>query len=275
MLSRLGADPAPPAPPADRWPTTKQWFLWDLAPHQVAPDKDGVVLPRADDTEPAWITALADADVKVALAVQQRVTRERQASIAATELKAARLLTPFVALIVVTAALTAVHLNAIDFDRPGIAILSVLGALCGAAGCALLVTGLSRALDADTRLGTSLSTKVETEVTNPRRALWHEVQAANAASYVQRKKASRILYARSAISRAVAFLVISAVLAAVVVLLRPDPAVPVVPVERWPSSPPSVPAVNQSTPSAPTEPTTTPETSTSPTQPASPDSPDR
>jgi len=221
VLRWFGADPdATPAPEVGQWPTTRQMFLWDLSPHDVAPNSDGVVLPKPTSSAlPAWIMHLDDAAVEKALEVQRRVTRERQATVAAVEQKASRLLTPFVALIAGAVALTTFQLAAIEFDRPIEGWLSTFGAAFGVLGCTWLVMGLSRALDADTRMGAAIVVSAERELTDPRTALWFEARGATAASFVGKGKANRILHARSAISRAITMLAISAVLAGAVVVI--------------------------------------------------------
>ena len=271
-LKRLGADPAPP--PADvsggRQPTSRQTFLWDLAPHDVAPRADGVILPAWSDH--GWIDHLPRRKVTAALEIQRRVAEGRLVSIAAIEQKASRLLTPFVALLAGALALTGFQLAAVDFDHPVSAWFAVFGAAFGVAGSVWILQGMIRALDADTRMSISVSPTVEQEVRAPRMALLNEARAAEAAAFSQRMKAERILFARAAISRGLTMLVVSTVLGGVVLLTSPDsdesaPQSPYVPTPA-PSSTSSTTPTPTLTPTASvrSQPTTPPSPTTAPSQ---------
>jgi len=212
-LRRLGADPDTPSDlPKGRFPTTRQWFFWDLAPHKVAPARDGVVLPPWK--APRWLRELAPGEVEAVLAAQIRETQLRQAGVAQTEQKASRLLTPFVALLTGAVALVAFQLSFVH-DHDGVsAWLALAGAFLGGLGSACLLVGLTRALDADTRMGLAITSTANDELLNPMKALVNEVYGSQAARFIQRNKAERILYARAAISRSWPFLVVSALFGA-------------------------------------------------------------
>jgi hypothetical protein len=217
LLRRLDADPDDVRDPAKgRFPSTKQSFLWDLAPHQVAPPGDGVVLPTW--AAQPWLSELEADQVAAALQAQRRETRLRQEAVARTEEKASRLLTPFVALLTGAVALVAFQLSSVN-NRDGFAaILAWFGVAFGVLGSIWLLAGLTRALDSDTRMGRSVSSTAEQEIQEPLKALVNEARAAQAARFVQQQKAERILFARAAISRSLVFLVVSAFCAALSLL---------------------------------------------------------
>lgn len=219
LLRRLGADPDG-APPQDegRWPSTWQSFLWDLAPHQVAPARDGVVLPLWK--EPKWLADLTDDEVEAARHMVRAEMDRCLESVSGIELKATRLLTPFVALLTGAVALTTFQAAAIELSLTG--LLAAVGATFGIAGVGFLLVGMLRGLDADTRLSTSRRATLEQELSgDPRLALRSDHQGIEAAKFVLRNKGSRILFARAAISRGLAVLLVSASIAALGLALSP------------------------------------------------------
>ena len=222
-LKRLGADPdAAPDPAKGRFPSTWQSFLWDLAPDQVAPSGDGTRLP-AWVAQP-WIEELAEENVPAALERQRDEAQRLQEGVMQTEVKASRLLTPFVALLTGAVALVAFQFSAIH-NRDGFAAgLAWVGAAFGAVGSMLLLVGLMRALDSDVRMGRFNSATTKHVVLEPRRALRNEARAAQAARFVQQQKAERILFARAAISRSLVLLVVSAICASSSLLADGSPS---------------------------------------------------
>jgi hypothetical protein len=219
-LRGLGADPAGASPRNEgRWPTTWQSFLWDLAPDKVAPPRDGVVLPRWE--EPRWFQDVPHSQLGAAReAVRAELDRTLQ-SIAGLEQKAARLLTPFVALLTGAVALTVSQMVAIGGSPAG--LFALAGAIFGGAGVGLLLVGMLRALDADTRLGTSLRATLDQELAdNKRLALRSDCRGVDAAKFVLRKKGNRILFARAAISRGLVMLLMSAGAGAIGLAVTPD-----------------------------------------------------
>jgi len=220
LLRRFGADPGDDSAQDDgRWPSTWQSFLWDLAPDKVAPRRDGVVLPLWK--EPQWLIDLPDDRVQAARTVVRAELDRSLQSVSALELKATRLLTPFVALLTGAVALAIFQVAAIEASVAGMVALA--GALFGSAGIGFLLMGMLRALDADTRLGTSVRATLEQEMAdNARFALRSDHRGVDAAKFVLRMKGNRILFARAAISRGVAMLLLSSVAGAVALALAPD-----------------------------------------------------
>lgn len=220
LLQSLGADPdGTSSQDEGRWPSSWQSFLWDLAPDKVAPPRDGVVLPQWK--EPQWLHDLPDDQVESARKVVRAELDRALESVTGLELKAARLLTPFVALLTGAVALTIFQIAAIGISLSG--ILALLGAILGSAGIGFLLMGMLRALDADTRLGTSVRATLEQELADDSRfALRSDQRGVEAAKFVLRKKGNRILFARAAISRGLVMLLLSAVAAAVGLALASD-----------------------------------------------------
>lgn len=237
LLRRLGADPdAISSQEEGRWPTTWQSFLWDLAPDTVAPPRDGVVLPQWN--EPPWLTDLPDDQVDRVRKVVRAELERRLQSVAALELKATRLLTPFVALLTGAAALTIFQVSAVETSLAG--VVALVGAGFGAGGIAFLLVGMLRALDADTRLGTSPRATLEQDVHDDGRfALRNDTKGVDAAKFVLRMKGTRILFARAAISRGLVMLLFSSFAGAAALVLTPNEGEISQPIERpAPASPP-------------------------------------
>lgn len=221
LLRRLGADPDETIVEEEgRWPTTWQSFLWDLAPDKVAPRRDGVVLPAW--VEPQWLADLPRSRVEEAGELVRAERDRLLQSISGVELKASRLLTPFVALLTGAIALTIFQAAAVGTSFWG--VLATAGFAASGVGVGFLLMGMLRALDADTRLGTSLRATLEQELStdHPRVALRSDHQGVDAARFIHRMKATRILYARAAISRGSLMLVVAAVLGALVLAFAPN-----------------------------------------------------
>ena len=230
ILRRLGADPEAIADKEEgRWPSTWQSFLWDLAPDKVVPMRDGVVLPLW--REPQWLADLPDDQVHSAREIVRADLERSLHSVTALELKASRLLTPFVALLTGAVALTIFQVAAVDTSVVG--LVALVGACLGACGIAFLLVGMLRALDADTRLGTSARATLEQELHDDGRfALRSDAKGAAAARFVLRMKGSRVLFARAAISRGLVMVLLSSIAGATALAMAPDVAEANQPVDK-------------------------------------------
>jgi hypothetical protein len=258
-LRRLGADPDSPMTQRGRWPTTRQGFLWDLAPDAVAPASDGVIAP-AGTVEP-WLEDLAgesvnEAQIAVLIDAERRRHTQAREAAATAEAKASRLLTPIVALLAGAVAVVAFQLASAGKATTTAGMLLLLTfAVPGAVGVAYLIIGIVRALDADTRVGAygvvSAVDHLSSDKLAPLRA---EHLAARTTRWTATHKATQLMIARAAMSRAFALLVIALALAAITTVttrseragggLQPEPA-------------PSVPLATTSTTTAPTPSQTT------------------
>jgi hypothetical protein len=222
-LRRLDADPDGPTRSSGRWPTTRQGFLWDLAPASIAPPSDGVIAP-AGKVEP-WLEALAgesadEAQIAALVDAERRRHMQARDAAATAEAKASRLLTPIVALLVGVVALVAFQVASAGraTTTPGMLVLLAL-TVPGTAGVAYLITGIVRSLDADTRVGVYGVVRAVDHISRDKLALLRaEHLAARTARWTATQKASQLMFARAAVSRAFALLVIALVLAAVTTL---------------------------------------------------------
>lgn len=222
---RAGADPAAPPGYDGRWPTSGQAFLWDLLPEDLAPGQDGVVAPTW--TAPSWVEAVPEDQLPEAVAHERERHRSQQAAVTTVEGKASRLLTPTIALLAATVALTAFEIRAAGQASTGSGrLLPLFGAASAAVAVVWLFVAVVRALDADTRMGVYGGATTETLLKGPRAVLVAEVLAAERASWVRVQKANRLMQARVAVSRAVLALVLALLLAAVTAGTRTSQPMP-------------------------------------------------
>jgi hypothetical protein len=217
-LVRLGADPAPPdAATVGRWPSTWQGFLWDLAPDELAPGRDGVTAPAIEPAE--WTKSLDQVnaeEVGELLDLERRRHEAARATASVAEGKASRLLTPAVALLTGAVAFVGLQLNSAAAAKtlPGMLVLLV-PALPGIVGVVYVVMSVLRALDADTRVGTYTWVSARHRAGQSTAALViAENKAAARAEWTAQNKVTRLMYARAALSRAFAFIVLALALAA-------------------------------------------------------------
>ncbi|RYB88329.1 hypothetical protein EUA06_21475 [Nocardioides glacieisoli] len=240
-----------------RWPSTKEQFIWDLLPDELAPNKDGIIEPKFSD-KLKWTEDVADDDVLD----MYRTSREyRQAADDTTrnlELKAARLATVLVALLTANAALVVYEITRLGHDpsawRWGLVASS---ALLGLASAGWLVVGLTRAVDADQRMGITSRSSIEHVAHDERVAMVSEVHGYYVSDWTRRNKADRLLNARAAVSRSMVCLISSAVFALALTVhttLADEPTTP--PSETTFTPPP--------TPTPSTTPTPTPSPSRAP-----------
>jgi len=256
LLRRLGASPdRPETDGAGRWPTPWQGFLWDLAPAEVAPSRDGVVPPA--HVPESWLDQL-DANVEPDLAARvfaherERHTGRRLAADAA-EAKASRLLTPVIALLTGTVALAGIQLNISSSAHTATGMTLLLLAMLPTvvAGGFLFVSAI-RALDADIRVGMYLAPKPDHLIAGKLPdVVRQENLAMKRASWTAGQKTTSLMHARASLSRAIFFLAVGLVVLGGTSIYRnydglPTPAAPTLPMpSASPSpspSPPSSPA---------------------------------
>jgi hypothetical protein len=216
VLKFVGADPGPPGGPQGRWPSTWQGFLWDLTPGAVAPRTDGVVAPASEEAD--WIVQVPDDRLGEFFAAEQIRNQDAQAAVATTEAKASRLLTPIVALLTGTVALVALELHEAASRAAAAKTLPLIGGALGSFAALLLVVAAVRAIDADTRVGIYRAAGPGDLLAGKREALRAEAYGTELARWSSRSKATRVMYARAAFSRAVALIIIALVLGAATLL---------------------------------------------------------
>ncbi len=220
ILGRLGADVTDPPVGTPRWPNGRQGFLWDLAPARIVPSRDGLVPPETP--VPSWIAVATEADLDDLIEIQRQRAESAHTAAATTEGKASRLLTPTIALLAGMVAISAYELrvsaNAVHIGSRILLACAVLPAL--AAVVYLLLCAI-RALDTDTRVG------IYGNVTGYRRAaggkrahLEDQYKAAVLAEWTSKRKASRLMDARAAFSRALIAVALALVIGAVTTALR-------------------------------------------------------
>jgi hypothetical protein len=204
VLKAGQADPDGSVDEKGRWPSTWQGFAWDLSPGTVAPNRDGVVAPTSDD--PAWVAQVGDDELEAFVAAERIRRQDAQASVAIIEAKASRLLTPIVALLTGTVALVAFELHAAATRAGADKTLPLIGGVFGTGGAALLLVAAIRAIDADTRVGIYRGPGPHELLAGRRDTLRAEAQGTALASWVASNKSTRVMYARAAFSKAVAFI---------------------------------------------------------------------
>lgn len=219
VLRVAHADPAMPASRQSRWPTTWQGFLWDLTPDAIAPNRDGVVAPTTD--EPTWIAQVPEDRLDEFLAAERIRNQDAQAAVATTEGKASRLLTPIVALLTGTVALVAFELHAAASRDGAGKTLPLVGGLLGAVAALLLIVAAVRAVDADTRVGIYCAASSEDLIAGKRDALRAEANGTALARWTSNRKATRVMHARAAFSRAIALISAALILGAATLLTAP------------------------------------------------------
>jgi hypothetical protein len=222
MLRRLGADPDKYEPDGSRWPSSKQQFLWDLAPSELAPNRDGLNPPPHLET-PSWALGLHEDDkdeIERLYQAARTFRRDADESTRNLELKAARLATVLVALLTANVALVVFEITRLG-PNPSLARIGIvaIAVSLGVAALAWLVVGLTRAVDADQRMGITAYASLERVATDKRAALVDEAEGFRISNWTRGKKADRLLDARAAVSRSMVCLVASAALALVLSLV--------------------------------------------------------
>lgn len=268
LLPAFGADPAAPvddpSAPADtpskaahgRWPSTKQGFLWDLAPDALAPPADGLVRPRF--AVPEWVAqaaaALSPEDLRTLLVAEHERNLDYQAMAATSEGKASQLLTPIVALLTADATLVAFELNAAVGRDGWWSAIPYAGAALGGVAALLLITASVRAIDADTRVGMYDGADPIQRQRSDAAALAAEVAGSALARWTSVNKSTRVMYARAALSRALLLITLALMLGAATVITGKwapsGPATTCHPATA--TTPPSVPTSTSTPPVAPT-----------------------
>jgi hypothetical protein len=223
-LVRLGADPALPAQSnTGRWPSTWQGFLWDLAPDELAPGRDGVQPPTI--TSPEWtksLDAVNSEEIHELLDLERRRHEAARTTASVAEGKASRLLTPAVALLTGATAFAAFQLNSAANAKTlsGMVILFLL-AVPGIVGVVYVFVSILRALDADTRVGIYSSVGGAQRVGKSAAVIViAESRAASRAEWTAQNKLTRLMYARAALSKAIALIVLALALATVTTMVR-------------------------------------------------------
>jgi hypothetical protein len=214
-LRRFGADVADPLPGTERWPNGRQGFLWDLAPARIVPGRDGLVPP--DVTVPAWIAAAPDADLDDLISIQRMRADSAHAAAATTEGKASRLLTPTIVLLAGMVTLSTFELRAsakAGHILPR--VLLAIGVVPAVVAVIYLLVCAVRALDTDTRVGLYGNVTGHRRASGGRRAhLEEQHRAAVLAEWTSKKKASRLMDARAAFSRALVAVALALAIGAV------------------------------------------------------------
>ncbi len=197
-----------------RWPSSYKQFIWDLVPGELAQGSDGVVPPPEDAERLAWTNDVKDADVPNMYSVARAYRKDSDDTARNIELKASRLATVLVALLTANAALVVFELTRLGSDPTTLqAWLVATSAGFGLWSAGWLIVGLTRAVDADQRMGITTVSKLSDVTTNPRAALRDEAHGREVSNWTRRKKADRLIDARAAVSRSMLRLVISAVIA--------------------------------------------------------------
>ncbi len=224
LLKVLDAAPESSSPVEERWPTTRQGFLWDIAPAEVAPSRDGVVAPR-EEPEP-WLARIGqsatEAQLQTFIELERRKRDESKSAAETAESKASRLITPLVVLLGGAVAVVGWQLNAATHARTAAGMTFLFTcAVPGILAVWFLFVAAVRALDADIRVGIYRKVSpTKLADTDPRSLLKAEHLAAIRAGWNARKKVTRLMYARSAMSRAILFLGIALAISAVMVVGR-------------------------------------------------------
>lgn len=216
FLIAVRADPGPPRAPRDddvdggRWPSTREQFLWDLAPADVAPNSDGVIQP--DWGPPAWTQDVNDPEEVARMFEAARTYRkDADETTRNLELKAARLATVLVALLTANVALIVYEITRLGASpSTTTAWLTGAGVTFGLLAASYLVVGLSRAIDADQRMGITNRSGLADVAHDTKQAMYDEAIGYAISDWTRKNKASRLLDARSAVSRSLLFLLISA-----------------------------------------------------------------
>lgn len=217
LLRKLRADPTRSDEYAGRWPSSWQSFLWDLGPSAVAPDNDGVVAPTW--SVPNWIASAPEDQLGELIEAERRRHGELRAQAESSEGKASRLLTPMVTLVTGSVALVALELDAAARAQTaaGQAWL-VVAAVPGVAAVLLLLVAISRCMDADLRVGVYQEAGAQALAGKDQRSVLREEHlAAERARWTATQKATRLMYARSTLSRAVVSLTLALTAAAITV----------------------------------------------------------
>jgi hypothetical protein len=210
-LERRGADPRPPDNDGKgRWPTTRQQFLWDLVPNEIAANRDGIIPPDWD--LPEWAENAPESEVEHLLVVASAARREGEETVRNVELKASRLANILVAMLAATIALIAFEISKIGPNPSWWRIaIAVIGIITGAMAAWFLVIGMSRAVDADTRMGITQRASPRRQAGSRRTAFYAELYGHHLAEETRKGKVTRLLNARAAVSRSLVFLTLSAV----------------------------------------------------------------
>lgn len=215
LLRKLGADPDRNEPDGSRWPTSKQQFLWDLAPEELAPRRDGLNPPPPHI--PAWAhNVSSDEDIDRMYEMARTLRRDADESTKSLELKASRLATVLVALLTANVALVVFEITRLG-SNPSAGRIVIVGAAVslGVAALTWLVIGLTRAVDADQRMGITGYASLEQVASSRHTAMLAEVNGFRMSNWTRLMKANRLLDARAAVSRSMVCLIASAVLALV------------------------------------------------------------
>jgi hypothetical protein len=217
LLRRLGADPDKYEPDGSRWPTSRQQFLWDLAPDELAPRRDGLNPPPQPYFTPAWAHDLSsDEDIDRMYEMARTFRRDADESTKSLELKASRLATVLVALLTANVALIIFEITRLGSDpSTGRILLVGVAVSLGIAALTWLVFGLTRAVDADQRMGITGYADLGHVASNRRDAMLAEADGFRMSNWTRLMKANRLLDARAAVSRSMVFLIASAILALV------------------------------------------------------------
>ncbi len=238
FLRLMRADPGPPLPTEDtddgdgRWPSTREQFLWDLAPDDIAPNRDGVIPPNWGP--PSWTESVVEPDEIERMLLQARAHRkDSDETTRNLELKAARLATVLVALLTANIALVVFEITRLGGSpTPLIAWLVSIGVILGLIGAGYLVVALSRAVDADQRMGITSRSGLGHVAHDPAQAMRDEAIGYAISDWTRQNKATRLINARAAVSRAMVLAISSAMIAialAVITTLHQQNA-PVAPV---------------------------------------------
>jgi hypothetical protein len=223
-LKVLRADPDPPNHGDGRWPSSWQGFLWDLAPDEVAPSRDGVIPPK-DHLQP-WLVSIGGRATASQLETIIQLERERNEAARhaaeTAEAKASRLLTPVVALLTGAVAVVALQFNMASQAASAAGMIFLFASSIPAvAATGFLFVAATRALDADTRVGVYRRFVAhEVADTTPERQAQEEHLAANRAAWNSTQKATRLMHARAAVSRSILCLVLALLLLAATTLAK-------------------------------------------------------
>jgi hypothetical protein len=232
-------------------PSSRQAFLWDLLPENDAPSNDGVVAPIWGS--PTWIESISDDQLDAALASEESIHQQNRETASALEAKASRLLTPLIALLAGTVALSAFTLKVgLQADWP-VAIAAWSSFSLAACSTGWLFTAIVRALDADTRMGIYGNPGTEKLIQDKREFLEQISLAAAVASWTANQKATRIIHARAAASRAVLALALALLCSAGTMALSPGSTDSQLEKQPSPSTPSPSPSASSSSGSHSTE----------------------
>ena len=192
-----------------RWPTTWEQFVWDLSPANLAPPNDGLVPPPVPASE-SWLETVPTDRVEVAYEMARSYRKESDETTRNIELKAARLATALVGMLTGNVALVVFELS--HTSSGGSAAeqwFAWLGSSAGSVSVCFLVAALSRAFDADLRMGMTEAAALKDAALDERAALAAEVRGFHVSKWTRKNKATRLIFARAAVSRGMVFLVAS------------------------------------------------------------------